>query len=66
MIKVKIDPGKPVDYFIRLFNRKVAAEGIINEVQDRKFFVKPSQKKQLMLKERARKIKQRNRLQQYS
>lgn len=66
MIKVKVDPSKPVDYFIRLFNRKVVSEGIINEVNDRRFFIKPSQKRQMKLKERDRKIKQRTRQQMYS
>lgn len=65
MVKVKVDPSKPVDYFIRLFNRKVVSEGIINEINDRRFFIKPSQKRQMKLKERERKIRQRNRQQQY-
>ena len=66
MVKVIVDPSKPVDYFIRLFNRKVVSEGIINEKNDRRFFIKPSQKRQMKLKERDRKIRQRNRQQQYA
>lgn len=66
MIKVKVDPSKPIDYFIRLFNRKVVSENILNDVNDRKFYIKPSQKRQMKLKERDRKIKQRNRQQMFS
>lgn len=66
MIKVKVDPSKPIDYFIRLFNRKVVSENILNDVNDRKFYMKPSQKRQMKLKERDRKIKQRNRQQMFS
>jgi ribosomal protein S21 len=66
VIKVKVDPSKPIDYFIRLFNRKVVSENILNDVNDRKFYMKPSQKRQMKLKERDRKIKQRNRQQMFS
>jgi ribosomal protein S21 len=66
VIKVKVDPSKPIDYFIRLFNRKVVSENILNDVNDRKFYIKPSQKRQMKLKERDRKIKQRNRQQMFS
>lgn len=66
MIKVKVDSSKPIDYFIRLFNRKVVSENILNDVNDRKFYMKPSQKRQMRLKERDRKIKQRTRQQMFS
>ncbi|GIW60160.1 MAG: hypothetical protein KatS3mg087_1226 [Patescibacteria group bacterium] len=66
VIKVKVDSSKPIDYFIRLFNRKVVSENILNDVNDRKFYIKPSQKRQMRLKERDRKIKQRTRQQMIS
>ncbi len=57
MIYVKTDPSRPIDYFIRLFNKKVQADGILTQVNEKRFFMKPSQVKQQKLKEKARKIR---------
>lgn len=61
MIYVKTDPNRPIDYFIRLFNKKVQADGILTQVNEKRFFMKPSQIKQQKLKEKARKIRSKQR-----
>lgn len=65
MIYVKTDPSKPVDYFIRLFNKKVQTDGVLTKVNDKRFFIKPSQKKQLKMKEKERKIRSKTRRNAY-
>jgi ribosomal protein S21 len=57
MIYVKTDPSRPIDYFIRLFNKKVQSDGILTQVNEKRFFMKPSQVKQAKAKEKARKIR---------
>jgi ribosomal protein S21 len=66
MIYVKIDPNRPIDYFIRLFNKKVQTDGILTQVNEKRFFMKPSQVKQAKNKEKARKIKAKSRRDSYA
>jgi ribosomal protein S21 len=61
MIYVKTDPSRPIDYFIRLFNKKVQSDGILTQVNEKRFFMKPSQIKQAKMKEKARKIRSKSR-----
>ncbi|OIP57417.1 MAG: 30S ribosomal protein S21 [Candidatus Levybacteria bacterium CG_4_10_14_0_2_um_filter_36_16] len=42
MVYVKKQPGDSADAMIRKFSRKVASEGIIQEMEKRKFYLKPS------------------------
>ena len=65
MIYVKTDPNRPIDYFIRLFNKKVQADGILTQVNEKRFFMKPSQIKQQKLKEKARKIRSKSKRDAY-
>ncbi len=65
MIYVKTDSSKPIDYFIRLFNKKVQADGILTQVNEKRFFMKPSQVKQAKMKEKARKIRSHSRRDSY-
>ena len=58
MIVVKKMPGDTSDSLIRKFSRKVIAEGILIEVQRRKFHLKPSLARKLK-REEARKAKKR-------
>lgn len=66
MIYVKTDNTRPIDYFIRLFNKKVQTDGILTQVNDKRFFIKPSQIKQAKNKEKARKIRAKSRKDAYS
>jgi ribosomal protein S21 len=66
MIYVKIDPSRPIDYFIRLFNKKVQADGILTQVNEKRFFMKPSQVKQAKNKEKERKIRAKSRKDAYA
>lgn len=54
---VKIRKNESIDHLIARFKKKVALEGLLDEVRDRNFYKKPSQVKQDRLKERKRKIK---------
>jgi len=58
MIVVKKMPGDTTDSLIRKFSRKVITEGILTEVQRRKFYLKPSLAKKLK-REEARRAKRR-------
>lgn len=42
MAMVRAKEGEPVDVLIRKFNKKVQAEGILNELRKREFYEKPS------------------------
>jgi small subunit ribosomal protein S21 len=42
MVYVKRQPGESADSMIKKFSRKVFAEGIIEEVKRREFYLKPS------------------------
>lgn len=66
MIFVKTDPNRPIDYFIRLFNKKVQADGILTQVNEKRFHQKPSQIKQAKMKEKARKIRSKSRRDAYA
>ncbi|OIP98326.1 30S ribosomal protein S21 [bacterium CG2_30_40_12] len=43
MVKVKVQPGESIEQALRRFNREVIEEGIIDEVKEREFYIKPSQ-----------------------
>lgn len=58
MVHVKKMPGDSDDTLIRKFSRKVLDEGIINEVRQRQFYLKPSLAKKLK-KQEARRNKRR-------
>ena len=45
MIFVKAQPGETSDSLIRKFTRKVLEEGIIQELKDKAFYVKPAEKR---------------------
>ena len=58
-VKVEARRNEPGERLIKRFSRKVKKEGIIEEVRDRRFFVKPSKirrLKKLRRKRIARKI----------
>ena len=55
-IVVKANPGESSDSVIRKFQRKVVAEGLVQEIRDRSVYKKPSQKRQEYLAEKRRKI----------
>ena len=42
MVFVKKQPGDSTDALIKKFSRKVVAEGIIQEMKRREFYLKPS------------------------
>lgn len=42
MAIVRAKDGEPVEVLIRKFNKKVQAEGILNELRRREFYEKPS------------------------
>ena len=51
MIVVKKMPGDTTDSLIRKFSRKVISEGVLQEAQRRKFYLKPSLAKKLKREE---------------
>lgn len=58
MVRVKKAPGDSDDSLIRKFTRKVIDAGIIPEVKQRQFHLKPSQRRKQELQE-ARKMRRR-------
>ncbi len=55
-IVVKAGPGESTDSVIRKFQKKVVAEGLVQEIRDRIVYKKPSEKRQEYLAEKRRKI----------
>ena len=55
-IVVKAGPNDSTDAVIRKFQRKVIAEGLVQEIRKRSVYMKPSQKRQEYLAEKRRKI----------
>ena len=50
-LQVKLKKGERVDRALRRLKKKMSREGIIEEVRNRRYFEKPSQKKQKRIKE---------------
>lgn len=55
-IVVKAGPSDNTDSVIRKFQKKVIAEGLVQEIRDRSVYKKPSEKRQEYLAEKRRKI----------
>lgn len=55
-IVVKAGPGDSTDAVIRKFQKRVVAEGLVQEIRDRSVYRKPSQLRQEYLAEKRRKI----------
>lgn len=55
-IVVKAGPNDNTDSLIRKFQKKVAAEGIVQEIRKREFYRKPAMLRQEYLAEKRRKI----------
>lgn len=55
-IIVKAGPGDSSDSVIRKFQKKVLAEGLVQEIRDRSFYKKRSELRQDYLAEKRRKI----------
>ena len=55
-IIVKANPGDSTDSVIRKFQKKVIAEGLVQEIRDLGVYKKPSQRRQEYLAEKRRKI----------
>lgn len=47
MITVKNEGNDTLEYMIRKFKKLVEKEGIIKEVKDRRYYVKPNKKKHI-------------------
>ena len=56
MVKIKVNPGESIEQALRRFNKEVLEAGILDEVKDRQFYVKPSQVKRKRKQERDFKI----------
>ncbi len=63
-IVVKAGTNDTTDQVIRKFQKLVAAEGLVQEIRDRKEHKKPSELRKLYLAERRRKIMRAKRLAQ--
>lgn len=61
MIIVKAQQGDSSDSVIRKFNKKVLAEGILQELKLREFYMKPALWRKLKKQEKKKKIKRRPR-----
>lgn len=55
-IVVKAGPGDNTDSVIRRFQKRVVAEGLVQEIRDRSVYRKPSELRQEYLAEKRRKI----------
>ena len=55
-IVVKANPGDSTDSVIRKFQKRVVAEGIVQEIREKSVYRKPSQLRQEYLAEKRRKI----------
>lgn len=55
-IVVKAGPGDNTDSVIRKFQKRVIAEGLVQEIRDRSVYKKPSELRQVYLAEKRRKI----------
>lgn len=55
-IVVKASPGESTDSVIRKFQKKVVAEGLVQEIREKGVYRKPSQLRQEYLAEKRRKI----------
>lgn len=55
-IVVKAGPGENTDSIIRKFQKKVVAEGIVQEIRQRAVYRKPSELRKEYLAEKRRKI----------
>tara|TARA_Y100000033_G_C2708983_1_gene92395 strand:- start:161 stop:358 length:198 start_codon:yes stop_codon:yes gene_type:complete len=51
MIEVKLKKGERVDKALRRLKKRMSKEGIMEDVRSRRYYVKPSQKKQIKQKE---------------
>jgi small subunit ribosomal protein S21 len=58
---VRAQEGEPVEVLIRKFNKKVLADGVLNELKKREFYEKPSAVRKREEKERRRLNYRRNR-----
>ncbi len=54
MTIVRAQEGEPVEVLIRKFNKKVLADGVLNELRKREFYEKPSAVRKREEKERRR------------
>ena len=54
MTIVRAQEGEPVEVLIRKFNKKVLADGVLNELKKREFYEKPSAVRKREEKERRR------------
>lgn len=61
-IIVKAGPGDSTDAVIRKFQKKVVAEGLVQEIRERSVYRKPSELRKEYLAERRRKIMRARRL----
>lgn len=55
-IVVKAGPGESTDSIIRKFQKKVVAEGLVQEIREKSVYRKPSELRQEYLAEKRRKI----------
>lgn len=45
MVSIKVQPGESADVAYRKFSKKVAAEGILQEVREKERYIKPSRRR---------------------
>lgn len=55
-VVVKAGPGDTTDSVIKKFQRKVLAEGLVQEIRKKEFYRKPAELRQEYLAEKRRKI----------
>ena len=61
-VYVKAGPGDTTDSVIKKFQRKVLAEGLVQEIRKKEFYRKPAELRQEYLAEKRRKIMRAKRL----
>lgn len=61
MAKQERRPGENIDSLLRKFKRKMKNEGTLQELRNREFFEKPSEKKKVLKKAAVRRTRQQQR-----
>ena len=61
MAKQERRPGENIDSLLRKFKRKMKNEGTLQELRNREFFEKPSERKKVLRKAAVRRTRQQQR-----
>ena len=61
-LEVRVRDGQDVMQAYRKLKKKLLKEGVLEELRDRRYFIKPSEKKKRILQENIKRVKKLNKL----